>query len=76
MFVVGFLSPALIPLVLASALPAAAKTALSAGLAFGIPELTTLVAIAILGQEGFQDLKRINQIFPRETGPYRERRGL
>jgi len=57
-FVVGFLLPALIPVVLSSGLPPAWKTALSGGLAFGIPELAALVAVAIMGREGFQDLKR------------------
>jgi hypothetical protein len=57
-FVVGFLSPALIPVVLSSGLPSAWKTALSGGLAFGIPELAAVVAVAIMGREGFQDLKR------------------
>jgi len=58
-FVLGFLSPVLIPVVLRSGLPAAWKTALTGGLAFGIPELAALVAVAIMGREGFQDLKRL-----------------
>jgi hypothetical protein len=58
-FVGGFLSPALIPVVLALGLPVAWKTALAGGLAFGIPELAAVVAVAIMGREGFQNLKRL-----------------
>jgi len=60
-FVVGFLSPLLVPLVTASALPVAWKTTLSGLLLVGVPELTMLVAAAVMGKAGFDYLKQ--QIF-------------
>lgn len=57
-FVMGFLSPLLLPLVLMLPLPAAWKTVLVAGLTFGIPEIAAFVAVVIMGREGFQELKR------------------
>ena len=58
-FVLGFASPALIPLVVASGLPAGVKTALSGALVVGIPEIAAIVAVAIMGRQGFNDLKRM-----------------
>jgi len=55
-FVVGFLSPLLVPLVARSDLSAGWKTTLSGLLLVGIPELFTLVAVAILGKAGFNYL--------------------
>lgn len=68
-FVVGFSSPLLIPVVVASDLPPEIKTALSGLLAAGIPELFSLVAVAILGKEGFARLKEIALRFLKRHGP-------
>ena len=57
-FVVGFLSPLLIPLVTASPLSIKLKTVISGGLAVGIPELFSIVAIAIMGKSGFNYIKK------------------
>jgi hypothetical protein len=56
-FVSGFLSPLLIPLVLASGMSSAVKTVVSGLLAVGIPELFMIIAAAILGKSGFKYLK-------------------
>jgi len=81
-FVLGFLSPLLIPLVLMLPLPAALKTILVAGLTFGIPEIAAFVAVVIMGREGFQELKRRLWALvkkaapPDQVGPVRYRIGL
>lgn len=67
--VTGFLSPLLIPLVLASELSSTVKSILSGLLAFGIPELFMLLAIAIFGKAGFNYLKRFISLFIRKYGP-------
>ncbi len=56
-FISGFLSPLAIPLVTASALSTEWKTMLSAVLVFGLPEVFMLIAVAILGKQGFDYLK-------------------
>lgn len=60
-FVVSWCSPLLIPLVTASGLPAHWKTIISGALAVGIPEIGTILAIAIMGKSGFDTMK--NRIF-------------
>ena len=55
--VVGFMSPLLIPLVINSDLPVSYKNILSGLLAFGIPEIFMIVAIAIMGKQGFEFIK-------------------
>jgi len=55
--VVGFLSPLLIPLVVASKWSAATKSILSGLLAFGIPELFMLLAIIVMGKPGYEYIK-------------------
>ncbi len=68
-FISGFLSPLLIPVVLASDLSPAWKTAISGGLAIGIPELFMIIAAGILGKSGFSYLKlKIFAIF-KKHGP-------
>ena len=67
--VTGFLSPLLIPLVLASELSSTLKSVFSGLLAFGIPEIFMLVAIGIFGKEGFNYLKRFIGLFIRRYGP-------
>jgi len=58
LWVGGFFLPLAIPLVNTLALPVATKTVLSGLLVFGLPQLLTVVAIAIVGRSGFHYLKR------------------
>ena len=55
--VVGFLSPLLIPVALASNWSAATKSIISGLLAFGIPELFMLLAIIVMGKPGYEYVK-------------------
>jgi hypothetical protein len=57
LFVTGWLCPLMIPVVAASDLPTDWKTALSGGLLIGVPEVFSLASIAILGRDGFNELK-------------------
>ena len=57
LWVGGFFLPLAIPLVIGLPLPVATKTALSALLIFGLPQLLTVIAIAIVGKSGFHYLK-------------------
>jgi len=59
LFVGGFLSPLLIPLVTSSDLPGNWKAILSTGLVAGLPEVGMLLAVAVLGKQGFAQLKEI-----------------
>ena len=56
LWVGGFFLPIAIPLVTALPLPVATRTALSALLVFGLPQLLTVIAIAIAGKSGFHYL--------------------
>ena len=58
LFVAGFAAPLAIPLVTSSNLPTAWKTAVSGALALGVPEIAMVVAAAVMGKEGFAELKR------------------
>ena len=58
-FAGGFLSPLLLPLVTSSDLPANWKAILSTGLIAGLPEVGMLLAVAILGKQGFAQLKEM-----------------
>jgi hypothetical protein len=55
--VIGFLSPLLIPWVLDSDWSVATKGIISGLLTFGIPELFILLAIAVMGKQGYQYIK-------------------
>jgi hypothetical protein len=55
--VVGFLSPLAIPLVTSSGLSLGLKSTLAGLLAFGIPEVFTLIAVSIMGKAGFDFIK-------------------
>lgn len=68
-FISGFLSPALIPVVLSTSLSPGLKTTLTGLLALGIPELFMVVAAAILGKEGFSWLKQKFWSFLKKYGP-------
>ena len=68
-FISGFLSPAIIPLVLSTELSSGFKTTLTGLLALGIPELFMFIAAAILGKEGFSWLKQKIWSFFKKYGP-------
>jgi hypothetical protein len=68
-FIIGFCSPLLIPLVTATDLSVKWKTTISGALAIGIPELFSIIAIAIMGKTGFQQLKGIFFGFIKKHGP-------
>jgi hypothetical protein len=68
-FVTGFLSPLLIPLVTTSELPTKWKAVISGILAIGIPELFMVVAIAIMGKPGFKYIKKRFFTFLKKHGP-------
>jgi len=68
-FVVGFLSPLLIPLVTDSELPTKWKALISTCLAVGIPELFSVVAIAIMGKPGYNYIKARFFAFLKKHGP-------
>ena len=55
--IVGFMSPLLIPLVMGSDLTASYKSILSGFLAFGIPEIFMIIAVAVMGKQGFEYIK-------------------
>lgn len=56
-FIIGFLSPLLIPLVKSLEIPTAWKVLISGALAVGVPEIFAIVAIAIMGKPGFNTMK-------------------
>ena len=82
LFVGGFLSPLLLPLVTSSDLPGNWKAILSTGLVAGLPEVGMLLAVGVLGKQGFAQLKemffsRFRKITePSAVGPARYRIGL
>jgi hypothetical protein len=68
-FVIGFISPLSIPLVTASGLPSQWKAVISGALAVGIPEVFSIVAIAIMGKSGFNYMKERIFRFLKKHGP-------
>ncbi len=67
--VVGWLSPVCIPVVAASDLHAKWKTIISGMLAVGIPEVFTILAIAIMGKSGYNRIKEAIFSFLKKHGP-------
>ena len=55
--IVGFLSPLLIPWVTSTDWSVGLKSFLSGFLAFGIPEIFMLIAIAVMGKPGYEFIK-------------------
>ena len=68
-FAISWCSPLLIPLVTASNLSAQWKTVVSGALAVGIPEIGTILAIAIMGKSGFNMMKNRIFSFLKKYGP-------
>ena len=68
-FVGGFLTPLLIPIVTSSDLSTGWKTALSGLLAVGIPELFMIIGAAVAGKEGFEYIKSKIFGFIKKQGP-------
>jgi len=68
-FIIGFCSPVLIPFVTATDLSLKWKATLSGALALGIPELFSIIAIAIMGKQGFIHLKEIVAKYFKKYGP-------
>ena len=68
-FIGGFLSPLLIPLVVASELSDVWKSFLSAILLVGFPEMLMLVSVAILGADGYRFLKEKLWALLKKTAP-------
>ena len=70
LFVGGFLSPLLIPLVINSDLSGEWKTFLSTGLVAGLPEVGMVAAVAVLGKQGFAEFKnKIYSLLKKHTEP-------
>lgn len=70
LFVGGFLSPLLIPLVTQSDLPGNWKVFLSTGLVAGLPEVGMVLAAAVLGRQGFSLLKeKLFSLLHKHTAP-------
>lgn len=79
--IIGFAAPVFIPLVTASDWSLGLKTTISGLLAFGIPEVFMLIAIGILGKDGYVFLKTklggiISRIAPDEISITRHRIGV
>ena len=68
-FVVGFLSPLLIPFVTSSNLSVGWKATLSGLLALGIPDLFMIIAAAVAGKDGFNYIKSKVFGFLKKYGP-------
>jgi hypothetical protein len=58
-FIVSILSPLFIPFVIQLNISASLKTIISGLLVFGVPEIGMLLAVAILGKDGFNYLKSL-----------------
>jgi hypothetical protein len=67
--IVGWFSPLLIPLVTRTSLATEWKTIISGLLAVGIPEVFTVAAIAIMGKEGYNLIKKRIFSFLKKHGP-------
>ncbi len=69
LFIVGFASPLLIPVITATNLSTGWKTIISGALAVGIPEVFSIIAIAIMGKAGFNAIKSRFFSFIKTHGP-------
>ena len=71
-FIVGFFSPLLVPVVIAAELSTELTVLMSGLLMLGIPEITMLVSVAILGSDGYQVLKEKCWVILKKTAPIDE----
>ena len=69
MFVLGQLSPLLIPLIIWFEWPEAWTVAISGLLLFGIPEICLIGAVAIMGKAGLDYFKKLLCEFLKKHGP-------
>ena len=82
LFILSLASVAFIPLVLWLPISDAAKTTISALLVAGVPQGLNILAVIILGKEGYQYLKSLvfgfikKNVKFREIGPFRHTIGL
>lgn len=67
--ITGFLSPLLIPSVVASEMSSGLKSVIAGLLAFGIPEIFMLIAVAVFGKAGFNYFKRYISLVIKVYGP-------
>ena len=67
--IVGWFSPVLIPVITRTSLATEWKTIISGLLAVGIPEVFTVVAIAIMGKSGYNLIKERIFSFLKKHGP-------
>ena len=67
--IVGFLSSLLIPVIQYTSWSITIRTTVSGLLAFGVPELFMLVAIAIMGKSGYEFLKSKFFMFLKKFAP-------
>jgi hypothetical protein len=68
--VLGFFSPLLIPLVVATNWSATTKSIISGLLAFGIPELFMLLAVVVMGKPGYEYIKgKVGRYFKQYLPP-------
>ncbi len=67
--IVGWLSPLLIPVVTRTSLATEWKTIIAGLLAVGIPEVFTVAAIAIMGKDGYNFIKKRIFSFLKKHGP-------
>ncbi len=67
--VFGFIAPVFIPLVTATNWPSGVVAVVTGLLAFGVPELFMIIAVGIMGKEGFDYIKRFLSIMLRRYGP-------
>ena len=80
-FLSGQLAPLAIPLVISAELPTAWTTIISGALLAGVPELAIIIAIAILGKEGYTYLKHrfkrfFQRVVPERVSRVRHRVGI
>lgn len=68
-FIIGQLAPLLIPWVLSLNIGSGFKTAFTGVLMLGVPELAIMLAVIIMGKEGFAFLKSKIGRFMRQYGP-------
>ncbi len=67
--IMGFIAPVFIPLVAATDWSTGVKSVISGLFAFGIPELFMIIAVGIMGKDGFDYIKRFLSIMLRKYGP-------